>query len=190
MLNLSPMRGFRSSISSVPFKAALNAWVGSSPQVCSCVCVPLCGCAFRWRSRRRNPGCYLAETLEELLLRKIFLQEGRLDSSTWTIFISIFFVISCIKYTNTGKYRRHNISSWVCVSKGNTYSSSMKAVLKWARGLSSENIQRYKYYWEWSASKFLWVSMCFLLKRIKHCITSWTSWTFPQSSWIYWSIIM
>lgn len=103
LLNLPLMGGFRSSISSVPFKAAITVWVGSSPQVCSCVCVLFCGCALGWRSRRTSPGCHLAETLEGFLLRKIFLQEGRVDSSMWTIFF--FLIISCIKYTNTGKYR-------------------------------------------------------------------------------------
>lgn len=127
LLNLPLMRGFRSSISSVPFKAAITVWVGSSPQVCSCVCVLFCGCALGWRSRRTSPGCHLAETLEGFLLRKIFLQEGRVDSSMWTIFF--FLIISCIKYTNTGKYREH-VSSWVCFSKGNIGSESSSETSK------------------------------------------------------------
>lgn len=127
LLNLPLMRGFRSSISSVPFKAAITVWVGSSPQVCSCVCVLFCGCALGWRSRRTSPGCHLAETLEGFLLRKIFLQEGRVDSSMWTIFF--FLIISCIKYTNTGKYRER-VSSWVCFSKWNIGSESSSETSK------------------------------------------------------------
>lgn len=152
-----------------------------------CLCATLWVC-FEMEDQEDKPWLLPCRNTGRTLIEENISAGGQAGFQCLDNFF--FFVISCIKYTNTGKYRWHNISSWVCVSNGNTCFSSTKAVLKWARGLSSENIQRYKCYWEWGTSKFLWVSMCFLLERLKHWITSWTSWTFPQSSWIYWSIIM
>lgn len=40
-----------------------------------------------------------------------------------------FLIISCIKYTNTGKYREH-VSSWVCFSKWNIGSESSSETSK------------------------------------------------------------